>query len=272
MVRRRSVDAYRWFFSCLPTSPPTMSNKQLIIVLAIVGLLSAGLGVVITSKTMPKEVTVSLDVGGGEKMAEARVRANENAAIATLRSIATAQQQFQSSGSIDTDDDGGGEYAFFGEMAGTVTPRGRTEPQDPAYQPTAFGNFTDGGCVERQGYLYRIFLPGSEGTPPISAVGEAVGGGWNVQGPSVGSSNAEIIWCCYAWPTDAGKAGKRAFFINQSGDVTEMANEKGTYSGSRTPSAYAAFDNSSAKGLGVMPSYGMGRTTANDGQDWTVLR
>ena len=54
------------------------------------------------------------------KLMSARISANENAAIATLRSIASAQAQLQSSCAIDTDADGGGEYGFFGEMAGTA--------------------------------------------------------------------------------------------------------------------------------------------------------
>ena len=50
------------------------------------------------------------------KLMSARISANENAAIATLRSIASAQAQLQSSCAIDTDADGGGEYGFFGEI------------------------------------------------------------------------------------------------------------------------------------------------------------
>ncbi|MDC0585225.1 prepilin-type N-terminal cleavage/methylation domain-containing protein, partial [Planctomycetota bacterium] len=42
------------------------------------------------------------------KLISARISANENAAIATLRSIAAAQQQLQASSAIDTDADGGG--------------------------------------------------------------------------------------------------------------------------------------------------------------------
>ena len=54
------------------------------------------------------------------KLMSARISANENAAIATLRSIASAQAQLQSSSAIDTDADGGGEYGYFGELAGVA--------------------------------------------------------------------------------------------------------------------------------------------------------
>ena len=77
-----------------------MQTKQLVIVLVAVALLSAGLGVVITTLRSPREVRVSLDLANGAaldlgrvpgKLEQARIQANENAAIATLRSIAAAQ-------------------------------------------------------------------------------------------------------------------------------------------------------------------------------------
>ena len=79
-----------------------MSRIQLLSIIAVVALLSAGLGVVVTSQMAPKEVTISLDLGGGKSLdlgnmsatlGDARIRANENAAIATLRSISSAQSQ-----------------------------------------------------------------------------------------------------------------------------------------------------------------------------------
>ena len=84
------------------------------------------------------------------KLMSARISANENAAIATLRSIASAQAQLQSSCAIDTDADGGGEYGFFGELAGTAGMRiydaaadapgvDAAALLDPAILPTAFG-------------------------------------------------------------------------------------------------------------------------------------
>ena len=87
------------------------------------------------------------------KLVSARIAANENAAIATLRSIAAAQQQLQASAALDTDLDGGGEYGYFGELAGSVNYRSGTASAagvvtaavgtvilDPTYLPVAFGN------------------------------------------------------------------------------------------------------------------------------------
>jgi prepilin-type N-terminal cleavage/methylation domain-containing protein len=54
------------------------------------------------------------------RLMAARLSANESAAISTLRSLTSAQAQVQSSGAIDTDGDGAGEYGGFGELAGTI--------------------------------------------------------------------------------------------------------------------------------------------------------
>ncbi|MFM7282746.1 MAG: type II secretion system protein, partial [Planctomycetia bacterium] len=57
------------------------------------------------------------------KLLAARLSANEAAAVSTLRSISSAQAQVQSSGAIDTDADGSGEYGYFAELAGSVPMR-----------------------------------------------------------------------------------------------------------------------------------------------------
>src|SRR4030095_16704815 len=95
------------------------------------------------------------------KLMSARLSANEAAAISTLRSISSAEAQIQSSGAIDTDGDGGGEYAYFAEMSGTVPMRIQnaagaqaigvaTDVLNPAVLASAFGNVA-GGSVRRSG-------------------------------------------------------------------------------------------------------------------------
>ena len=64
------------------------------------------------------------------KLMSARISANENAAIATLRSIASGQAQLESSCAIDTDADGGGEFGYFGELAG-LSPMRKFSPGGP---------------------------------------------------------------------------------------------------------------------------------------------
>ena len=50
---------------------------------------------------------------------QSRLEANESAAQATLRNIATAQAQFRSIRAADRDNDGRGEFGFFGELSGS---------------------------------------------------------------------------------------------------------------------------------------------------------
>jgi type II secretory pathway pseudopilin PulG len=54
----------------------------------------------------------------------AKLTSNETAAIATLRTIVSAQAQLSTSGRIDSDNDGRGEYGTFLEMTGAVGVRG----------------------------------------------------------------------------------------------------------------------------------------------------
>jgi type IV pilus assembly protein PilA len=162
------------------------------------------------------------------KLLSARLAANESAAIATLRSLSSAQAQLQSSAAIDTDSDGGGEYGFLAELAGTIAMRiddgtgaptlgGATDRLNPAVLSTAFGNVDANGVVTRSGYCFRVYLP-DNATPAVGVAEVPLGGG------ATGPNNCEILWCAYAWPSQFGQSGNRAFFINQEGDLLQMAN------------------------------------------------
>ncbi|MEM6672773.1 MAG: prepilin-type N-terminal cleavage/methylation domain-containing protein [Planctomycetota bacterium] len=218
------------------------------------------------------------------KLVSARISANENAAIATLRSIAAAQQQLQASAAIDTDADGGGEHGYFGELAGAQPVRIFTaggpvvgaalDVLDPTYLPVAFGNVqSDGadGVVERQGYYFKMFLPDNAPTAPIAGLAEAQVGG----NPGVlpGSSNAEIMWCCYAWPVQATKTGNRAFFINQAGDILGTQNRPTAvpfYDAFITVPAFdAAF--TLAGDMGSEPALAAAGLASTDGLVWTPV-
>jgi len=101
---------------------------------------------------------------------------NETAAIATLRNIYSAQQQFRDRGVADTDGDGRGEYGLAGELAGECFVRGTQESLDPPLLSAAFRVVDESGAVRRSGYHFRIVLPGQAGThvterPPPSRDG-----------------------------------------------------------------------------------------------------
>ena len=178
------------------------------------------------------------------KLMSARLSANEAAAISTLRSISSAQAQIQSSGAIDTDGDGGGEYAYFAEMAGTAllriqdpaAPAGPglvsaavTDVLNPSVLASAFGNVDANGRVSRSGYLFSMFLPDATpvGGGAIPGFAEAAGGG-AAAGSVPDANNCEILWACYAWPMDHNGTGNRAFFINQEGDLLQCQNRSAT--------------------------------------------
>ncbi len=232
------------------------------------------------------------------KLMSARISANENAAIATLRSIASAQAQIQSASAIDTDADGGGEYAYFGELAG-VAPLRFYDPGvpgqslgvdptlvlDPAILPTAFGEIQDDGTdgvVERSGYYYKMFLPAA-GPAPFDGVPESNVA--NVGGAAAlpGADSCEILWACYAWPVESGSTGNRAFFINQEGDLLQTLNTGNNvplfYDGfTSIPAFDAAYSDESAADMGsrigitaMLINDPNGPFAANDGNTWSVV-
>jgi len=221
------------------------------------------------------------------KLMSARISANENAAIATLRSIAAAQQQFQASCAIDTDADGGGEYGFFGELAGAVPMRiydavanapamgvAPDDVLDPPYLATAFGDiFTDGtnGIVARQGYHFKIYLPGPTAAGITAGFGEDPAGGSALNLASLDPANAEIFWCAYAWPVTAAKTGNRAFFINQEGDIIQFDNRTGAYNNLVGPAFGAAYSNNTANNMEEDIGLAVMGLTSNDGNVWTQV-
>jgi len=236
------------------------------------------------------------------KLMSARISANENAAIATLRSIASAQAQIQSACAIDTDADGGGEYAYFGELAGVAPLRfwdGATQQPgidatgvlDPAILPTAFGatqvDASNECIVERAGYYFKMYLPDATNGNDIPGFGETglpgIGGATLAAMPD--SDNCEIMWACYAWPVEPQSTGNRAFFINQEGDLLQTLNNEGASntvvfyeSTTSTPAFNAAFSDMTndpnpnpVTGFGASLGITAQGQTANDGNVWTVV-
>ena len=140
---------------------------------------------------------------------------------------------------------------------------------------------SDQGEIERAGYQFKMYLPGALdgdeiiGRPETGAPG--VGGASMAAMPD--SENCESLWCAYAWPTEHGVTGTRAFFINQEGEVLQTANMEGTiYAG---PCSAPAFDAAYSDMEGFMDSKtlrGMGASlgreamghTAGDGNVWSA--
>jgi prepilin-type N-terminal cleavage/methylation domain-containing protein len=206
------------------------------------------------------------------KLMSARLAANEAAAIATLRSVSSAQAQVQSSGAIDTDADGAGEYGYFAELAGAVALRGSagglpaagnplTDILSPSILPSAFGTVTN-SLVNRSGYYFQMWLPDAT----FQGVAEDPTGGSVIGFAGINANNNEIMWACYAWPMNVGNTGNRAFFVNQEGDLLQCQNRQGapftgdTALGGNGPTfgeAYQAVDMSSGLRVGVVGGPGL---------------
>jgi len=190
---------------------------------------------------------------------QARRNANEAAAIATLKNISSAQAQCQASGVIDVNGNGAGEYGSFAELAGAVAVRSGSSKIAPPVLSSAFAKVDGDGIVTRSGYHFRIYLPDVK-SRGVHENGLSVTG--------VDPNLAEVLWCCYAWPTAAGDSGNRAFFINQAGDVLACKNADGRYSGAaQGPSVLAAFDAGSTDIGAVVAA----NTTGTDCQTWVVV-
>jgi prepilin-type N-terminal cleavage/methylation domain-containing protein len=188
----------------------------------------------------------------------ARLNANESAAIATLKNIASSQAQVQASGAIDANTNGAGEYGFFQELSGQIAVRSGTgEFVQPPVLSTAFGNINANQEVVRSGYIFKMFLPGAAGI----FVDESTPA-------NVDASLAEVVWACYAWPSAYGNSGKRVFLVTQSGDVLSTRNALGTITGT-------GFD-PTANSLGFLAANDMRAALAANVSDtagnvWTVV-
>jgi hypothetical protein len=198
-----------------------------------------------------------------EAMTRALVTANERAAIETLRQLARAQESIKESAAIDTDGDGEGEYAFFGELTGAVGVRGTHGAPElklprPALPSREFQ--VTASRVTRKGYVFQLYLPDAEGHP----VEEANYGGAGAQPP--GGKTAARAWCCYAWPLERGRTGARAFVISQAGIV--LACERHQYSGEEAPGPAAALPADSPS----MLEFDGSRSRAADGSVWSAVR
>ena len=189
-----------------------------------------------------------------------KATANEVAATATLRVLSSAQTQVQASAVVDWDDDGAGEFAYFGELAGTHSVRGTSLLITPPVLSAPLGYVTQ-SRVSKSGYLYQIFLPNAAG----AGVAEDPNGG-KADPTEVSANLCESIWCAYAWPATRGTSGSRAFFVNQAGDILRSQNRITMYSGSTaTPQPDAAFTTPGS--IAGPPAVGL---IGTDGERWVA--
>ena len=174
--------------------------------------------------------------------------ANESAAVATLKNVHSAQSEFAARTAFSG-------YGSFPELCGLASLREVPSPGSPPLRlgspllGDAFGS-SPAGRVSRSGYCFQIWLQ--------TADGRWVGDG--------AVAEPTPHWCAYAWPSDSGKA-KRAFFVDEQGNVWANANRELHYFGAERPVPIdAALPSSDAHGL-VESNARSGR----DGQTWVVV-
>lgn len=204
----------------------------------------------------------------------ARLSANETSAIATMRAIVTAQMQAVSAGSIDTDSDGRAEFAYFGELAGTVPTRiagaggpaaGVVGVHELAPSPLLSSlGWVNSSVTTHSGYVFQIWLPDVAG----AGIAEDPTGG-KTAGPFPDSNLCEDVFCAYAWPIRAGATGNKCFFINQDGLIVQTLNRgAGAYSGiAGGPASDAAF-----AVAGAISNQHAVNGVGADGRNWTPVQ
>jgi len=149
-----------------------------------------------------------------------RLAANEAAVIATMRAISTAQYQFMSSGELDSNQDFGYEYGTLGELAAIDDLRGTNYKLARNLLSKGGATVDANGWVTHHGYHFCLYLADSTGA---GIAGIPANNG------NIDPEMAKSYWTCVAWPTTAGSTGRRAFFVNQQGQVLQTMDT--TYSG-----------------------------------------
>jgi len=195
----------------------------------------------------------------------AKISANEGSAIGSLRTLATAQEEFRQGAIVDQDSDGQGEYGFLQELAGTQNTRGGSAKVVPAYVSQVFGDSAvTTGTADKSGYHFLVYLPtaaASEAETAALGSNTATSANANVQ---------ELRYMVYAWPVQNGNSGNRAFAVNQQGEVFATTNVTVKYSASTTTPAAAAALNTSGTSPATLDAPIGGKSSATgDGQTWT---
>lgn len=191
--------------------------------------------------------------------------ANEGAALATVRQIVQAQMAFSNRKEADLNFNSQGEYGSFGEMSGNVPVRagnGGTKFLEPSVINPSFRQISPIGEMFRAGYYYRVYLPDANG----QGVLELPGGGAD---PSVDADMAEVMWCVYAWPQKFGTTGRRAYFANQSGDITFTEDPSYTGPGAPIQPGAAFTPGGAANNIDGTPAVGV---AGRDGNVWKHAR
>jgi prepilin-type N-terminal cleavage/methylation domain-containing protein len=205
----------------------------------------------------------------------AKLTSNETAAMATLRSLVSAQSQLGVAARIDADNDGRGEFGTFLELTGSVGTRrafdgtgsdfsAQGNPIKPPMLSSVMARIDATGWATKAGYCFMILLPDTgdpaqyvHETGPAGSEGLAGGAG------KVGVDLAEAYWYCYAQPLNFQNSGNRRFFTSGRGDILQSSNDVARAGGT----AAMVQGNSAFLGDGSTSTVAAG-TMGRDGDVW----
>jgi hypothetical protein len=145
---------------------------------------------------------------------------------------------------------------------GALSLRASDRTLDPPLLSRGLGNPLD-GCYRKSGYWFRVDLPGKNGAP----MSEAGSGGAPA---GLAPDGAEEGFAIYAWPDRHPESGKRAFVIDETGEIFATDNDlppQGYEGVHRPPKGDAAFltENSNrSRGNGML-------RRGRDGAIWRVV-
>jgi len=188
------------------------------------------------------------------------LKGNEVAAIATLRNLHTAQEQFRKGAFADENGNGVGEYGSLAELSAGAPVRGGVALQTPLLSAAFHAVGTHGvSRLRRGGYWIQVYFAAPDGAIRT----ERIRGG--LRPGDLDAALAEKFWCAYAWPIEHDRTALRTFFVNQEGDI--LATDDYRYSGNHGPEPDAAFapDAQGITGATAMDSKG------RDGNLWKAV-
>jgi hypothetical protein len=139
-------------------------------------------------------------------LAAERVQTNEKNALANLQAIRGALKEYREASIRDMDRDGEGEYVFLADLIGDEHCRddaGTGRSLLPGYKRSPFG-------YEKDGYLYRVYLPAEDGEPISEHDSKK-------RRHEVDGDLAESIVVIVAWPKSAGLTGRRTYYVDGTG-------------------------------------------------------
>ncbi len=160
------------------------------------------------------------------RLLRSRISANETSAVASLKTIASAQQNFRSADTVDLDKNGSGEFGYLEELAGTKACRSDNAGtcdgplcKDAPFIVKTLGSTNANGESAKAGYRFLIHLP----TGPA--------GGHHLYPQPVNIALSADSFHAYAFPATAGRSGRRVFGLAAGTGIFQFGNAGGAYGG-----------------------------------------